>query len=801
MWTCAAGALLFATPALAQQQPPPNAAAEDQDDTRDEEIVNEAAIVVTASARWRELLETPQPVTTFSAEDRNLLSAGTARQIVDLTPGVQLSETFGLNVRGIGRQTPQTLLGQENTVTLYVDGFINLVPFNIAESTLFGGNVQFARGPQGTRYGRNSLAGAINLISRAPTEDLTGEVVAGYGREGAYNAGFNVSGPITDDLGVRVGIQHYYQPSFRDNIGTADGAGFALDNMYYELQFDFDRGPFHFRSRTTHFDYDNQPDYTSPANYNTGPLFGALEPNPQYLYPTPAPDDPNTINIDFAGYDRLDDNLQQIINADWDFGPVTLYYVGGYQQYLATGSADRDGISRRNYPADVLAPGSFAPGTLVPTFYTSNYYNENSFYSHELRLHGDEPDARLQWIIGLYYYNQDFDESYWEAIPDSPELEAPVSGGTPGATTAPNPRRATYQQRNLLQIESRAVFGNINLRLSDHLQFDAGLRYTQDDKNASTSFRYIFSYPPFFAGDFTPLPHSATPSVEDEALTGHAALVWRNPNSEFYVSYARGYEASAFTLGQGLPPNNTARPQYLDDYEVGMTFNFSPTLRLTGSIFNLRAEDMQVPISTRATIGGLPVGPVFATFVNAELAEIVGAEMELSWSPTEGSNITFAYTALSPKFEDFCPPVIGSTPPVCGAVDITNPAVAQTPEDLSGNEIPRAPHNKASLYGYYTFNLGSAGSLIPGGSIAWQGPFYSSAFTKDRFLLPERTVANFTLTYRTLNSAWDVVAYVTNAFESDAPDTVTVSVVGGAIAQNFGRGPDQFYGVTLRRRF
>src|SRR5262245_21924069 len=404
MWACAAGALLFAAPALAQQQPTeprqPPPAAQDQDDDGSDEAVVEEAIVVTASRRWQELLDTPQPVTTFSAEDRNLMAANTARQLVDLTPGVQLSETFGLNVRGVGRQTPQTLLGQENTVTLYVDGFVNLVPFNIAESTLFGGNVIFARGPQGTRYGRNSLAGAVNLVSRPPTEDLSGEVVVGYGREGSYNVGFNVSGPLTEHLGARFGVQHYYQPSFRDNIGSADGAGFALDNMYYELQLEYDRGPFHLRSRTTHFDYDNQPDYVTPAAYNTGPLFGALEPNPQYAYGVAPPADPNTINVDFVGYDRLDDNLQQIINADWDFGSVELSYVGGYQQYLATGASDRDGISRRNYDADTLAPGSFAPGTQVPTFYTANYNNNNSFYSHELRLQSDAEDARLNWILG-----------------------------------------------------------------------------------------------------------------------------------------------------------------------------------------------------------------------------------------------------------------------------------------------------------------------------------------------------------------------------------------------------------------
>ena len=74
-------------------------------------------------------------------------------------------------------------------VLQYVDGFLNLVPSNIAESTLFGGNVQFLRGPGGTLYGRNSLAGSVNLLSRAPTKEFTAEAEAGVGRSGWYDLG------------------------------------------------------------------------------------------------------------------------------------------------------------------------------------------------------------------------------------------------------------------------------------------------------------------------------------------------------------------------------------------------------------------------------------------------------------------------------------------------------------------------------------------------------------------------------------------------------------------------------------
>ena len=538
------------------------------------------------------------------------------------------------------------------------------------------------------------------------------------------------------------------------------------------------------------------------AAYNTGPVFNALEPNPQYKYGVAAPSKPFQINVDYAGYDKLKNNFQDVVNADLDLDFADLVYVGGYQQYLAIGSADRDLTSRSSYTAAPTDP--FAPGTVVPTDYRSNYHNDNNFWSQELRLEG-KSGGPLNWVAGAYYYNQHFDEKYWENIPGAGAvLTTPTVGGGP-ALAAPNPNKSTFEQRNVYNIRSTAVFGNIVYDITSTLRFDGGLRYTWDDKGAKTTFRYVFYYPPFLAGDFSPAVHAAQPTQSDSDLSGRAALSWRPiAGSELYAAYSRGYQSSAFTLGQGLPPNNIAEPEHLDVYEIGGSYTAGP-VRFDGSVFYQNFFNMQIPISTRSivTVNGQaqPVGPVYANFVNAHKAVISGAELQATWHPTDRSNVVFSYTYLDPTFDSFCPTIRGSNPPVCGAVDITQPAAGQTPQDLSGNQIPRTPRTKASVYGYYGIPLGDGSYLYPGGSIAYQGDYYAYPFNTDRFRVNGRTIVGLTLTYRSPDDRIDVTGTVSNLFREIYSDNVNVAVIGGSAARTLSYGADRFYSVVLRYRF
>ena len=836
--TCASGVLLMAAPAWADAAKPvsgpvlPNdqaAAAGDQDQQQTDPNeprkgkarVEERDIVITG-ARGAAIRKDQARVTTvITAEDRNLAGVNGTRDLLMTQPGFNYTDDFGINVRGVGRQTAQTLLGQENTVIQYVDGFINLVPSNIAESTLFGGNVSFVRGPAGTTYGRNAIGGAINVMSRAPTKEYTAQIAAGLGRGGAYNFGANISGPITDNLGFRVGAQEYETPSVSKAVGGVDGAGYASNNTYLEFQLEWRFRGFHIRNRATTFTYDSQPSYPSLSRYsnnlngNVTPIFGGLSPNPAYGYNGPVPDQPYTTNVNIAGYDRLRGNFQDIVNADLDLGFAKLVYVGGYQTYIASGQADQDLTSRTSYDADTVAPGTFAAGTQVPTDYRTNYLNDNYFYSHELRLEGNSIKS-LKWVAGLYYFNQNFDEQYWENIANATDVMLTPQLGADAATlAAPNPRRSTYEQRNLYKIRSTALFGNVTWDITDSIRFDGGLRYTWDEKDALTNFRYVYYYPPFYASDVSPAIHGAHTYRREGGLSGRAAIGWHDVGgNQIYASYARGYQSSAFTLGQGLPGttgrDNVADKEFLDVWEVGGNYTLGK-LRFDGSVFYQLFHNQQIPVST------LPAfGPVFAQFANARKTEIYGLEAQLSFRPNPQSNIVLSYTYLHAKFLDFsgvidiseqcnlAPLVPGqqcTTAGGAGYVAPTNP-LYQTPQDLSGNELSRTPQNKVSMYGYYGIDLGKAGHLYPGGTVYYQQGFYTSIFNKPTFRVPGRTVANLTLTYRTSNDRLDITGVVTNLFRSRYADSSQLSTFGsGTVQQTVTYGADRYWTLTARYRF
>ncbi len=823
LWLASVASTLLTVPAYAQSAAEPGVEAgggqasstevpaqEPQGGVR----VEERDIVVTGS-RFSKVLDQPQSKSIISAEERNLSGVGNVRQLIQVQPGFNFSDAYGLNVRGVGRQTEQTLLGQENTVIQYIDGFINLVPSNIAESTLFGGNIQFLRGPGGTTYGRNSLAGSINLVSRSPTKEFTGQAVAGIGRGGYYNLGVNLSGPITDTLGFRVGAEKFDTPSFQRNLGPDKDAGLATSNLYFEFQLEWRFRGFHIRNRTTTFSYDNQPFYPSRDRYATGTpatattpaggVFGSLSPNPQFGYAGPVPSGPNEINVDYAGYERLRNNFQNITNADLDLGFATLVYVGGYQQYRATGSTDLDQTSRGSYDPSTPGPGGipiapiFAPGAIVPTDYRTNYINDNNFWSQEGRLES-KPGGAFNWVLGYYHFEQAFDEQFWESIPGATEIlttpQASLESTAPGA---PNPRRATFEQRNIYDIRSDAIFGNLTWDVTPNIRFDGGLRHTWDEKDALTDFRYIYYYPPLFAADVSPAVSGARTVRRDKGLSGRASLAWRLASGDqVYVSYQRGYQASALTLGQGLPPGNIADKQTLDVYEIGGNYTSGP-IRFDGSVFYQNLFDQQIPISTRSTTNtGVP-GPIFTTFTNAPLSRIYGTEAQVTWRPTAQSSIVASYTYLHPTFRRFT-----------GVIDLTEPAtiggagnpLSGAPQDLSGNDIPRTPRHKATLYGYYGIDLGGAGFLYPGGNLSYQSSFYTSPFEVARFRIRDRAIAGLTLSYRTPSENLDITGTVTNLFRNRYIDNLTTESLDAGTPLLLRRyGADRFWNITARYRF
>lgn len=768
-------------------------------------------VIVTTTKYQEDIAEQPVSVTEFNAEQRNFTAITSAIDMYRLTPGVELSDQ-GVTIRGIGRNTPTSSLGTTEPVAYYINGFYLPDSGVIGENTLIGGNVQILRGPQGTRYGTNAIGGAANLISRRPTDEFRGEALVGYGRYDWNTQGFTISGPLSDNYGARASVQRIAQADrSQKNIGPVE-AGFKSENLYAELQLDGQvTDDLHFLLRSSTFSYDNARGYTAPAVYNNAaPFQGSSIPNVTYNYTKQPPQEPRVIDVNVEGYDKMRDNQVHILNADWNLGAATLYYVGGYQAFVTEGSGDYDGTSRIGYTTGPANPGGTVPNDLfISTSIVDHYLSDDERYSHELRLEGNASED-FEWNLGLYYSKAHYDHAYQIGNPDQLQLATPVYrfyGGAvqSGAPIAANPDRDTYRQHNLLDTESRAVFGQATYAFTDKLQLTAGARYTEDENAGTTDF-YNFYWDTLAVGDVTSLIHGAHTTVKDEEVTGRIAADYQmTDTANFYLSVARGSKPSSVSLDNVLPDpaqggrNNIADPEHLNAYELGWKQSVGSDFFGTAALFFNDYRDMQIPLTVYQPnpISGL-AGIAATSYENVD-AEIYGVELEGTWTPTPDlwvrANYTYThseYTAVPGLLVDSADPTIPNPAPP--------PATVPKEQNIVGNQLARLPVHKASLAGYYSFNF-VPGSLILGGYVYYAGERYWSFFNTDTWKMSDYTVVNASATWRAPNNRYEINANCSNLLDDDYVTGIGVTGPDLGLARTDYLGGARFYNLQVRVRF
>jgi iron complex outermembrane receptor protein len=194
-------------------------------------------LVITAEKRSQSLQDVPVAISAFSSERRDLLGINSIQDMPNFTPGLNYtSANDRAAVRGIGRLTNAHPVAVP--VAVYDDGIYTTSTVTAGKSPIFSDRVEVLRGPQGTLYGRNSIGGAINIISKRPTEDFYGEVrgtVANFGRTLLEMA---VSGPLAPDLQFRLaGNWEKQRDGYYTNIVPGmPSEGNVIDQFYVEGQ-------------------------------------------------------------------------------------------------------------------------------------------------------------------------------------------------------------------------------------------------------------------------------------------------------------------------------------------------------------------------------------------------------------------------------------------------------------------------------------------------------------------------------------------------------------------------------------
>lgn len=844
-------------------------------------------VIVTAEKRAESLQDVPVAVSAYTSEARVLLGVNTIEDVARVTPGLTYRNNDRLSIRGFGRLTNS--IGTDPSVALYSDGIFSTSMADTSTPPLFIERTEILRGPQGTLYGRNSIGGTLNVISRRPGQAFEGEVRGSLGNYGTWRTDALVSGPVSESLRVLVGgSMEQRDDGYVKNLG-AGGDTATSDRWMAEAQLEADLGEnVVARLRYSKLQWGDSYgvgntllnnlspyDTVSPTGagsaalyYNTALGFAGVN---------PASADPYTMNTNRSAVGLLRDHNRVLLDVTWDAGDTTLKYLAGYHEYAYETGGDLDGTPRTGtipvaLPAGIAAltvdldgaAGPLPVHAFASPAFTANavsvdgatFYREaQSWWSNELNL-SSNGDGALQWIVGLYQYDQTWDQPQGIRIFGDDSLLAPTGGPA-------NPDRNILRVEGHLESESYAAFGQVDWEFAEAWSLTAGLRYTKDRKQGWDAARYVArgpataisaadapstlegaiiglfpagtplafiqaqlpTYAPLVAAgvlgatqelalDVTAQQVCGGPCPADlyanpggglrrdlegdwDAVTGTAGLQWRpTGDTNLYARYSRGYKSGGWLGSNGLTPNPYADPEHVNAYEIGAKQIFRGRFQVNTAVFYGDYEGFQAPLT-------VALGTITANrFLNLN-ARVQGIEIESVWSPLDDLQLLFNYSYLDTKITDGCCFVDSADPraQAPGARLVAAAGAGRVSQTLVGNQLPLSPQSKFTVGANYTWNF-APGSLTVGGTYTDTEDQQSSIWANPVYTAPSFGIADFRVLWNEAKQRYTVIGFVKNAFDEIGYGSSTgssVTAVGSRreVSLTFPRT----YGMELQYRF
>ena len=715
-FACAtAMAMLAAYPAFAQNAEP----------TATEEEPTE--IFVTATLRSENLQAVPIAVTAFSAE--SLDKAG----VRDIRALDQVSASFNLNssqtesggttlrVRGVGTTGNNT--GLESAVGIFLDGVYLSRPGIALGDLLDVSQVELLRGPQGTLFGRNTSAGALNVKTLKPNlNKFEGFANATYGNYDLFNVQGGVSAPIIEGvLGLRLSGAYRNQDGFQRSVTGAESNDrnryLVRGQLYFEPNADLSIRIIadYQRSREKCCDAVILQDASTLVANNFFALAG-LPANGGIVASGASAFKSRTTN----GEQFLDRIRQYGISAEinYSLGNANIVSITGYRDSRASSQQESDFTTLKVFST---GQGSTAnPGT-------PDSFTKIKTFSQELRISGDALGDRLQYLFGAYYSDERIREAATLTLgPDYQKyISATIFPALVGAGLNPlqfgnNPALFFAQgisasgnfARNADKQNGRnfSVFTNNTFKLTDQLAFNFGLRYS-DDRKRGIGFQTAANSPACIGvltnpmlqpggalAGFLPLaagltcfpfstanniPGAGTPAnpivpapfnrvYKNDQLIYTGKLTFKpTENINTYLSYTRGYKAGGFNLDPSAAAGGADprfKPEIVRAYEAGIkTRLLNNGLTANLAIFHQDLKNFQVLEFT---------GVQFQTF-NVAKAKSTGAELELNARLSKSLSANMAYTYTDARY-----------PRNCGGGTLSTVVLS-----LCGNQLTNAPRH------------------------------------------------------------------------------------------------------------
>lgn len=717
-------------------------------------------VVVTASRRAESAQDVAVALTALSSqslEDANVVDIS---DIGFLAPNVQLQPvstfpgfaTFTMRGIGTGANSIRTL---DPTVNVMIDGMVVATQIAGQLDAFDYETVEVLRGPQGIFFGRNSIAGAIQMRTGKPSEEFGGRVKAGVGSQSLVQLEGVIEGAMSSTLRGKVAVQYRsFDGYFEDNnggtfipapnnpLGTEPGTATQKQNEQDSI----------FIKPTITWQPSDNFDLTVYGQYfeddgGSGSTQAYVEPSAApstmfRLYGYTPPTDQFEVNHDLVG--KSDTEIEQlVVEANWSVGNGVLTSVTGWRDLTFSSSSDIDGT----------------PFLLI---HFPNNEEEASQFSQEIRYAADISD-RLDFIIGGFYLDAE------QGVIERREFS--------GLTAGRDHFDFNYIQSDWTQdVKSTALFGNIRWGFTDTLTLNAGIRYSREEKDLNITLLTPCSGPGF-SGCST----DKTDLGEEWSNTSPRVALEYRPNDElmFWGSWARGFRSGNYNArAPSIAAVGPADPEQADQIEIGMKGDFADgRLRANITGFFTVYDEIQ-----RTTNGEDALGNPLQLLRNAAEAEIPGIEAELTWLPTDRLMLMAGIGWIDPEFKEFTGLNLGAP------TDQENEALAK---EL---EFERVPDFEYTLTGEYRVPMSDRGDLIFRGQYAWRDGFYTDVTNNELRTIDDYGILDASVRFE--NDKWRVSLWGRNLTEENYADIISAAFN----YQRFG-GQARTYGVEVGYRF
>jgi iron complex outermembrane receptor protein len=745
-------------------------------------------ITVTARYRKESAQKVPISITALPADQIAKQGAFNLKQVVQQLPGLNIQGISGRNqtitIRGIGTNAGGTNDGLEQGVGLYVDGVYRPRTGSVITDLIDIDSIQLLRGPQGTLFGKNTVAGAIDIKTREPSFTPEAKAELSYGNYNYLRGYLSLDSKINDDLAFRVS----YLRTQRDGLIYNTVAGKHWDGLdNHSARFDVLYAP------TTNFKFRLIADYSVqkgdvgfysiagvlPTTLTNGTQVRGFYRRAADVGYVPIAIDPfaRRVDLDSSQYDKMPSWGVQG-RADWDTGPITLTSITAYRNWKWLPNYDGDQIG-----ANVLTE------SIVVT--------HQQQFSQELRAASNGHHV-IDFTGGLYFFWQKAndlqvtgygrDAAGWLTTPNtaSPTATAALpSAALDGLTAYAHVVPQTY---------SYAGYGQATWNASDRFRVTAGLRFTYEHKTGS--------YDGYDGGDLAPIS-SFDPSIQAAVAARRAALVpigsydaSRNTknlsgtaiaaydlsqNVHAYASYSRGYKSPGINLV--APANGIdifVKPEKVDDYELGLKSRFlGGKAELNVALFWTDDSNYQANYVNTA------VTPVVSYITNVGKLRSRGVEVDARANPIEGLTLTAAGTWNDAYYVHY-----RSAP----AQYLTS---YQGTVDLSGRPASGAPKWSLTGTAEYVRHAGAV-DVYGGGDASYRSGFYAAVNLDPFSWIPGYALFGLHAGVRKPDGKWDVSVWVRNLTDKNYYNTKAVSTQFGVV--NGALGEPRTFGFTLRTR-